>query len=552
MSADLPQVSDFLKERAFQVMKTGEVESTDFYRNINDNSIYLACLVPIVDPDNSKRFIATLVLLIDPQQFIYPFIKYWPTESKSAETILVRRDGDEVVYLNDLKFRKNVPLERRIPVANLESPAVKAVLGQEGIVQGIGYNGETVIADVCQITGTPWYLESRIDKSEVYAPLRQQLWLTIFIVGSLIGGAGAFVGWLWNRQNASFYRQRYEASNALKEITLLNEARLQSLYEISQYKFEDDQDLLNFTLEQAIRITGSKIGHLRPYDEVTQVFNLITYSKEVTKECKVANHKPVRKLEETGLWAEAVRQRKAIVVNDYKAPNPYKKGQPEGHVELVRYMATPVFYADKIVAVVGVANKESDYNDTDIMQLSLLMEAAWRIIENHAAREQERKLIIAVEQSADSIVITDSTGTIIYVNPAVEKITGYDSTELIGQNPRVFKSDEHDQSFYKGLWDTITDGKTWSGRFVNRRKDGVTYQEEATISPVLNAVGKITNFVAVKRDVTKNLELQAQLFQAQKMEAIGTLAGGFAHDFNNLLQVILGYLDLILSGQGLP
>ncbi len=395
VSADLPQVSDFLKERALQVMKTGEVESTDFYRNINDNSIYLACLVPIVDPDNSKRFIATLVLLIDPQQFIYPFIKYWPTESKSAETILVRRDGDEVVYLNDLKFRKNVPLERRIPVANLEYPAVKAVLGQEGIVQGIGYNGERVIADVCQITGTPWYLESRIDKSEVYAPLRQQYWLTIFIVGSLIGGAGAFVGWLWNRQNASFYRQRYEASNALKEITLLNEARLQSLYEISQYKFEDNQDLLNFTLEQAVRLTGSKFGHIRQYDEMTQVFTLIGYSKEVFKECKVDDYKRNRELGKTGLWAEAVRQRKAIVVNDYKAPNPFKKGQPDGHVELLRYLAAPVFYADKIVAVVGVANKESDYNNTDIMQLSLLMEAAWRIIESHAAREQERKLSCA-------------------------------------------------------------------------------------------------------------------------------------------------------------
>ncbi len=675
VSADLPQVSDFLKERAVQVMKTGEVESTDFYRNINDNSIYLACLVPIVDPDNSKRFIATLVLLIDPQQFIYPFIKYWPTKSKSAETILVRRDGDEVVYLNDLKFRKNAPLERRIPVRNPQYPAVKAVLGQEGIVQGIDYRGEKVIADVCQITGTPWYLVSRVDESEVYAPLKEQLWLVVLFFSSTFLAAGAFLGWFWNRQNASFYRQRYEASNALKEITLLNqeivqgvgqgivvfgkelrivlwnpylekktgiksvdvigkraveifphlkehgidklltralkgeilttpehpyyipqtgksgwvvasysqhintdgeivgviasviditelklaqeqsrlnEARLQSLYEISQYKFEDDQDLLNFTLEQAIRLTGSKIGHLRQYDEMTQVFTLVGYSKEVMKECKVADHKRIRKLEETGLWGEAVRQRKAIVVNDYKAPNPYKKGQPEGHVELVRYMATPVFYADKIVAAVGVANKESDYNDTDIMQLSLLMEAAWRIIESHAAREQERKLITAVEQSADSIVITDSTGTIIYVNPAVEKITGYNSLELIGQNPRVLKSGEHGESFYKALWDTITDGKTWSGRFVNRRKDGVTYQEEATISPVINGVGKITNFVAVKRDVTKNLELQAQLFQAQKMEAIGTLAGGFAHDFNNLLQVILGYLDLMLLRQDFP
>ncbi len=552
VSVDLPQVSDFLKGRALQVMKTGEVESTDFYRNINDNSIYLACLVPIVDPDDSRRFIATLVFLIDPQQFVFPFIKYWPTESKSAETIIVRRDSDEVVYLNDLKFRKNAPLERRIPITSLESPAVKAVLGQEGIVQGMGYNGERVIADVCQITGTPWYLESCIDKSEVYAPLRQQFWLMIVIVGSLIGGAGAFVGWLWNRQNASFYRQRYEASNTLKEITLLNESRLQSLYEISQYKFEDEQDLLSFTLEQAIKLTGSKIGHLRQYDETIQVFNLITYSKEVAKECKVTDHKPVRKLDETGLWAEAVRQRKSVVVNDFKAPNSFKKGQPDGHVELVRYVATPIFYADKIVAVVGVANKESDYNDTDIMQLSLLMEAAWRIIESNAATEQQKKLITAVEQSADCIVITDVSGTIIYANPAVEKISGYNIQELIGQNPKILKSGVHDQSFYKEIWDTITAGETWSGRFVNRRKDGTRYFEEATISPVLNAVGKITNFVAVKHDATKRRELQAQLFQAQKMEAIGTLAGGFAHDFNNLLQVIMGYLELTLSTKDLP
>lgn len=675
MSEDLSQVSGFLKQRALEAMQTGEVESTDVCRSNTDNLAYMAYLVPIVDPNDGKHFIATLVLRIDPQQFIYPFIKYWPFTSNSAETILARRDGDEVVYLNELRFRKNIPLRRRIPVGNTEYPAVKAVLGQEGVVQGIDYRGEEIIADVCQITGTPWYLESRIDKSEIYAPLKKQLWIMIFLVSSLIGGSGAFLVWLWDRQNVNFYRQRYEASETLKEVTLfnqeivqgvsqgivvfdnelrivlwnpyleektginaaevlgkraleifphlkeqgidellalaakgeiistpehpyyipqtgksgwviasysnhlnskgeivgviasvmditeiklaqerikLNEARLHSLYEISQHKFEDEQDLLNFALEQAVKLTGSKVGHLRQYDETEEVFRLIAYSHKVMDECKVTGRSTVRKLEETGLWGEAVRQRKAIAVNDYNAPNPFKKGQPAGHVELLRYLTVPVFYADKIVAVVGVANKESDYNDTDILQLSLLMEAAWRIIESHAATEQEKKLITAVEQSADSIVITDNTGTIIYVNPAVEKITGYNSRELIGQNPRVLKSGEHDQSFYKALWDTITDGKTWSGRFVNRRKDGATYQEEATISPVLNGVGKITNFVAVKRDVTKNLELQAQLFQAQKMEAIGILAGGFAHDFNNLLQVILGYLELILSSQSLP
>ncbi len=95
-------------------------------------------------------------------------------------------------------------------------------------------------------------------------------------------------------------------------------------------------------------------------------------------------------------------------------------------------------------------------------------------------------------------------------------------------------------------------GKVWSGRFINRKKDGTEYHEDASISPVYDKSGNLTNFVAVKHDVTKQLALQEQLFQAQKMEAIGTLAGGFAHDFNNKLQVIDGYVDLILFNQDLP
>ena len=97
------------------------------------------------------------------------------------------------------------------------------------------------------------------------------------------------------------------------------------------------------------------------------------------------------------------------------------------------------------------------------------------------------------------------------------------------------------------MWNTITAGKVWSGRIINKKKDGSLYYEDATISPVRDASGKIINFVAVKRDVTEHLELSSQLFQAQKMEAIGTLAGGVAHDFNNLLTVVMGYSELLLA-----
>lgn len=158
-----------------------------------------------------------------------------------------------------------------------------------------------------------------------------------------------------------------------------------------------------------------------------------------------------------------------------------------------------------------------------------------------------RRLATAVGQAEETIVITDPSGNIEYVNPAFERITGFTRDEVLGQNSRILKSGEHDESFYRNLWLTITHGRVWKGRLVNRRKDGTLYSEDATISPVRDPTGRIVNFVAVKRDVTEQLALQQQLMQAQKMEAVGTLAGGIAHDFNNLLQVTLGYSELLLA-----
>jgi len=159
-------------------------------------------------------------------------------------------------------------------------------------------------------------------------------------------------------------------------------------------------------------------------------------------------------------------------------------------------------------------------------------------------RERER-LLSAIEQAGEVIVITNPDGTIQYANPAFEKTTGYSAEEARGQNPRILKSGKQDEVFYRQLWETITAGDTWQGRLVNRRKDGSLYTEEATISPVFDGQGNITNFVAVKRDITSELELENRLAQSQKMEAIGTLAGGIAHDFNNILSAIMGFTEMV-------
>jgi PAS domain S-box-containing protein len=144
-------------------------------------------------------------------------------------------------------------------------------------------------------------------------------------------------------------------------------------------------------------------------------------------------------------------------------------------------------------------------------------------------------------------MVSDLKGNILYVNPAFEEVTGYTRAEALGQNPRMLKSGEHDAAFYRALWDTVVSGKTWRGRLLNRAKDGTRYTEEASISPVHNASGAIVSYVAVKRDITHDLALEAQLLQSQKMEGIGRLAGGVAHDFNNLLSVVLGSAEFALE-----
>lgn len=168
------------------------------------------------------------------------------------------------------------------------------------------------------------------------------------------------------------------------------------------------------------------------------------------------------------------------------------------------------------------------------------------ITERKLAAVERERLISAIEQAAEAVVITDTNGTIQYVNPAFSITTGYARDEVVGQNPRILRSGQHDAEFYQQLWTTIGSGKTWNGRFVNRKKDGTLFTEESAISPVRDTTGKIISYVAVKRDITHEIQLQRQLQQAQRMEAVGKLAGGVAHDFNNLLQAIHGYTELVL------
>ena len=194
-----------------------------------------------------------------------------------------------------------------------------------------------------------------------------------------------------------------------------------------------------------------------------------------------------------------------------------------------------------ICLVSGTARRDGEGNVIEY-------QAVVRDMTDRMLREAElARLATAVAQTAEIIIITDRDGLVQYVNPAFERLTGYTAREIAGQSTRLLKSGLHAPEFYKDMWDAILRGEVWTSRITNRRKDGRLIEVESSISPVFGADGMITNFVAVQRDVSREMSLERRLRQTQKMEAIGTLAGGIAHDFNNILTSIIGYTELSLD-----
>jgi PAS domain S-box-containing protein len=183
----------------------------------------------------------------------------------------------------------------------------------------------------------------------------------------------------------------------------------------------------------------------------------------------------------------------------------------------------------------------------------LVVQAVLRNITQRKQAEAERtRLIRCIEQVGESIVITNLDGSILYVNPIFEKLTGYTRDEAIGQNPRILKSGQHPESFYREMWATLLRGDTWSGEFINKRKDGSLFQEEATIAPIKNKGGTIVNFVAVKRDITLRKKAEAELEQArEKAESANRAKSEFlanmSHEIRTPMNGIIGMTELALE-----
>lgn len=210
-------LSSLVIERVRQCVRSKAVLFQDFYRSESDGRVYLALLIPVQGSNSEAEPVAVIVLWIDPAEYLYPMIRQWPAPSESAETLIIRREGNDAVFLNELRFRSNTALSLRMPVSLPNVPASCAARGLVGEIEGVDYRGVPVLAALRPIANSPWFLVARMDITEVEAPVHSQMWIVVLLAASMILAMGIGTRYFWRRRQWEYTRDRLASTELLRE-----------------------------------------------------------------------------------------------------------------------------------------------------------------------------------------------------------------------------------------------------------------------------------------------------------------------------------------------
>jgi len=446
----------YISDEASKVLQSGEMVFEDFYWNEENKQIYLKILVPIMEKDNGQM-IGVVAMRIAPKTYLYPFIENWPIPSVTAETLLVRKGGSGIQYLNDLKFQKGTALTLECSVASKDLPSVKAVLGYEGIVDGIDYRNEPVIADVRAVPDSPWFLVTKIDESEVYASLQKTQWLIIVFIGVLLAGAGASIGFVLKRRTAGIYQQKYDGA---KEWNKTFDA-------IGDMVSVVDKNMRLKTVNK----TFADVFGKQPEELVgKRCCEIVHGTKEPPENCPMKKTLATKMAASTEIYYEALRK----------------------HLEL---STCPVLDDNKeVVEVVHFMR--------DITKRKLLEEGRRRT--DVQLRDALRFNQEIISSASVGVVVYDTQLRYAEWNAFMENMTGMKKKEVVGKNALEIFPHLREQGVDK-LIGRALNGETVSSPDVAYRcpQTGKTGWVISTYTPHHNSTGRIIGAIGIVRDITK-------------------------------------------------
>jgi PAS domain S-box-containing protein len=311
-------------------------------------------------------------------------------------------------------------------------------------------------------------------------------------------------------------REREKAMDALKRV----EARNRTLYDLSQMTGATSKDLTERAMNSCISLSDSKFGFVAFVNEDETALTMQNWSKQVMEECMVVNRPYTYNVVETGSWTESLRLRRPVIVNRYSEPHANKRGLPAGHVRIERFMTVPVFDRGQIVAVLGVANKESDYTEEDATDLSLLMDGMWRIVRKLKAEEELKEhhnlLNSFAENIPDAIYMKDLDGRYIMMNPGGAALLGMDSKDVLGKDDKTLFGTEvaaqlrcEDQEVIEGRQARFYEA---TNVIRGRRTTYSTWK-----APYVNSDGEIIGVMGYSRDITEKKAAEEALQRSEQM-----------------------------------